>query len=83
MKIKTKKSNRDGIVRLETEGQIKEILIQEDLLKPKETKVNVCFRGKSSSGIVEITPEEIETLYKEVNKRKSLFSNIKVVKFKE
>lgn len=80
MKIKTKKQNSDGIVRLETQGNIKEIIINEDFLKPKDAKVNVCFKGRKSSGIVELTLKEIEEIYKEVNSKKDLF-NVKVMKF--
>ena len=83
MKVKTKKQNPDGIVRLETSGDIKEIIINEDLLSPKDAKINLCFRGKSSSGIIELSPKEVETLYKEVRKRMQILGNIEIMKFKK
>jgi hypothetical protein len=83
MKIKTKKQNQDGIVRLETSGEIKEIIINEDLLHAKEATISLCFKGKNSSGIVELTPKEINILQKEFENKKHLFEDIKVFRFKK
>ena len=83
MNIKTKKQNSDGIVRLETSGTIKEILIKEDLLKEKETKIEVCFRGKNSSGIVEFSPREMENLIQDIAPKLELIKNVKVKKFQK
>ena len=81
MIIKAKKQNEDGLVRLETSGQIKEVLINEDFLKPKEASVSICFRGKSSSGIVEISAKEFESIYKQVEPKLSILKGVKVMKF--
>ena len=81
MKIKAKKHNEDGLVRVETSGQIKEVLINEDILKPKEASVSICFRGKSSSGIVEMNIKELESLYKNVAPKIAMLKNVKVMKF--
>jgi hypothetical protein len=83
MHIKTKKHNADGIVRLETSGEIKEILMNEDFMNPKNASVALCFRGKSSSGIVELTPEEIEQIYKTVFPKMNLLKGTKVLKFEK
>lgn len=69
MQIKIKKQNKDGIVRVETSGNVKEIAINEDLLHPDQESISVCFRGESSSGIVDFTPAEIEELYDSVRNR--------------
>lgn len=83
MKIKTKKQNQDGIVRLETTGEIKEVIINEDFLNPNTASVAICFMGKNSSGIIEMTPEEIESLYKNVAPKMNLLKATKVMKFKK
>ena len=83
MKVKTKKQNEDGIVRLETSGQLKEVLINEDLLHPKEASVSICFRGENSSGIIELTPEEIDIIYKQVAPKLHMLGNVKILKFKK
>ncbi len=82
MKIKTKKQNSDGVVRLETSGNLKEILINEDFLNPDDASIALCFRGKDSSGIVELTVKEMEILNDEISKRIHLLKDVKVMKFK-
>ena len=63
MQIRIKQTNQDGIVRLETEGVLKEILINEEILNDENESISVCFRGKSSSGIVDLSPDEIEKIF--------------------
>lgn len=83
MKIKTRKLNADGIVKLETSGEIKEILINEDFLDSKNASVAICFRGKDSSGIIELTAKEIEIINKEISPRLHLIKDVKVMKFQK
>jgi len=80
MKIKTKKKNYDGIVKLETSGELKEVIINEDFLHPNSASIALCFKGRDSSGIVELTPKEIEIINKEIAPRMHLMKNIKVMK---
>jgi len=83
MKIKTKKKNADGIVRLETSGEIKEMLIKGDLINPKSSKILICFKGKDSSGIIELNPKEIESLYENTIEKLNLFEDSKIMKFEK
>ena len=83
MDIKIKKKNSDGVVKLETSGNIKEILINEDFLHADDSSIAVCFRGKDSSGIVEFTPEEIESLYKEIVPKLHLIKNVKLFRYRK
>jgi len=83
MKIKTKKKNKDGIVRLETSGEIKEILINEDFLSPRSSSIAICFKGKDSSGIIELTPREFEVINKEIGSKIHLLKGIKVLRFQK
>ena len=80
MKIKVRKSNTDGNVRLETSGSIKEIMINEDFFNPNNESIVLGFRGKNSSGLVELSTQEIDFLYKEIQKNKHLIKSIKVFK---
>lgn len=75
--LKIKKSNKDGIVRLETSGKIREVLINEDLLHPQEESISICFKGQNSSGIIDLTPQELEKLYFTVKKRVHLIKGFK------
>jgi len=77
MQIKLKKENSDGIIRLETKGEVKEILINEDILHPDQESISICYRGKNSSGIVDFTPSEIEEIYESVKNRMHLIKGFK------
>ncbi|MCF7862262.1 hypothetical protein K9M79_08560 [Candidatus Woesearchaeota archaeon] len=79
MKIKLRKQNHDGITRVETGGDLKEVIINEDLLHPNNESISVCYRGKNSSGIVDFTPQEIEKLYSSVRKRLHLVKGVKIL----
>jgi len=83
MKIKTKKQNADGLVRLETSGELKEVLINEDFLHPNDASVALCFKGKDSSGIIELTTKELEIINKEIAPKLHLLKNIKILKFEK
>lgn len=78
MKAKIKKINKDGIVRLETQGEIKEIRINEDILEKGNENVELCFRGKDSSGIIELNKDEAESLVNQINGRLNLIKDVKV-----
>lgn len=82
MELKIKKQNSDGIVRLETSGLIKEVMVNEDFTK--ET-IDVCFKGKNSSGIITLSMTEIEDLCRLAKKQTHLvkgFKEFKVMKGK-
>lgn len=77
MKLKVRKSNADGVARMETSGSVKEVLVNEDIFNPGFESISVCFRGKSSSGIVEFSPGELEEIYRSVKKRIHLIKGMK------
>lgn len=81
MRIKAKKQNEDGIVRLETSGELKEIIVKEDFLNSNNSLIELCFKGKNSSGIVELTPREIDILNKEFQNKNKILKDIKVMRF--
>ena len=76
MQIKLRKINQDGIVRVETGGAIQEVLINEDFLHPDAESISICFRGKNSSGIVDLSPAEIDKLYESVKNRMHLIKGL-------
>ena len=83
MKIKTKKKTPRGIVRLESSGELKEVIINEDFMHPNDSFISLCFRGENSSGIIELTPKEIEAINKEIAPKLRLLKDIKVLKFEK
>lgn len=80
MKIKVRKENKDGNVRLETSGIIKEVLIKEDILYPEGESVAICFKGKDSSGIIELSVKELEELMHNVRGRMHLIKGFERLK---
>jgi len=83
MIVKTKKQVAGKVERLETSGEIKEIVAKEDFMNPKEVVFEVCFRGDDSAGVVELTKEEVKILHKEVISKKRLLGKTKVMKFRK
>ncbi len=80
MKIRIKRINEDGITKVETSGEIKEVLINEEFLNPNEESVSLCFKGKNSSGIIELKTEEFENIYNSIKKRLHLIKGFKVIR---
>jgi hypothetical protein len=76
MQIKLRKLNQDGVVKVETSGQIQEVLINEDIFHPDQESISLCFRGKNSSGIIDITPAEFDKLYETVKSRMHLIKGL-------
>ena len=66
MEIKVKKETADGVVRLQVSGKLKEVIIAEDFMQPSAERVQLCFAGTHSSGIVELSVKELEDVYKNI-----------------
>ena len=82
MIIKTKKKISSRIVRLEASGELKEVVIKEDIFDPKNNLVELCFKGENSSGIIELSVGEIEKVNAELKRSgKQISKNVKVMKF--
>lgn len=72
--------NKDGIVKMESGGEVKEVIINEDFMNPGEESICVCFKGKESSGIIEFKTKEVEELYNSVKKKTHLIKGMKIIK---
>ena len=84
MRVKVKKQNQNRIVRVDAYGGLKEVVIKEDIFDSKNNLVEVCFRGENSSGIVELSVDDVEKINAELEKsRKKISKNVKVMKFKK
>jgi hypothetical protein len=80
MRVRVKKINQKNIVKMETFGEIKDLLIKEDLANPDNESISVCFRGGNSSGIIDFKPSEIESIYKSVKSRIGLVKDVGKIK---
>lgn len=83
MDIKLKKLvNQRKLVRVHSGGEIKEVLINADLIESERGKVQVCFRGQRNSGIVEFSDDEALNLYNTLKTKFGLVRDIKVIRGK-
>lgn len=80
MRIRSKKLFNGRIVRFESGGEIKEILIHTDIANPTREKVSICYKGAKNSGIVELSTEEVEHLYKTIHSKIKLVKDFKLIK---
>ena len=80
MNIKIKQFGSGGSFRLESNVEIKEVLINEDFLRPEHESIALGFKNKDSSGLIELTPREVDELVKAVDKKKHLIKGIKIFK---
>ncbi|MEK6875532.1 MAG: hypothetical protein AABX30_02520 [Nanoarchaeota archaeon] len=64
MEIKLKRIHEGRMLRLKGDGKIKDVFEKADIINPKNSKIDLCFRGENSSGIVEVSIKEAEELTK-------------------
>jgi hypothetical protein len=83
MKIRTKKLINNKVIRVASQGELKEVFIEEDIMKKESAKIQLCFKGDMQSGIIELNSEEIDTLYKELKSNKEMLQGVKVLKFEK
>ena len=82
MNIKMRYANAAGFVKLENYTDIKEVMINEDLLHPEGESIAIGFRNKDSSGIIEFTTEEFDRVAKDIKKKVHLVKGISVFREK-
>jgi hypothetical protein len=83
MIVKTKKILNNRIIKVEANAEIKEVLINTNIMDIKNEKVQVCFRGSNNSGIIELSAKEAHELYKTINDKLSLVKQVKIIKEKK
>lgn len=80
MIIKLKYNQIKGNLRLENNTEIKEVMINEDFLHPKQESIALGFRNGESSGIIELTPEEVDRIIESLKRKKHLIKDVKVIR---
>jgi len=80
MKIRVKKLHDGRVVKLESGGEIREVLIHSDLFDKEKGKISICFRGHKNSGIVELSEKEANDLYKTLGSKIDLIKEIKIIR---
>ncbi|RME77934.1 hypothetical protein D6774_02880 [Candidatus Woesearchaeota archaeon] len=77
MNIKIRTTTKHLQARQEFKTSVKEIMIHEDLLNPKNETIAIGFAQGESSGIIEFTVAEFEKLYNEVKDKMHLIKSFK------
>lgn len=80
MIVKTKKMHNRGVIKVLGNGDIKEVLINENIMNPEKKVISICFRGRNSSGIVELNETEAEDLSKTLGSLAKLVKGARVLK---
>ena len=78
MIVKSKRSENGNIRKLSVGGEIKECFVKENIMDPKKAQVQVCFKGNVSSGILELSTDEIEKIHNTIKQTKP--TKVKVLK---
>ncbi len=82
MIVRTKKMKDGRIVRMETGGHIKEVIIKKDLINPQRESINICFMGERSSGIIELNSAEAKDLHDTLGSKIKMIKTTKIIKEK-
>jgi len=64
-------------------GEIKEVLVNADLIEPKKKMISICFRGNMDSGIVELSNNEAKDLQETLRKEIDIIKEVKVIRGKK
>ena len=80
MIIKTKYKTRNGPRKVKNQVHIEEIIINENMLNPKNEKFEIAFRNNTTSGLIEFRPDEIERLIKTVENKTNLIKGVKIIR---
>lgn len=82
MKIRVKKQEFDeSVLRIQGEGEVKEIFVSEDFVHPEKELISLCFRGHNTSGIVEISLKDLDAIHNALKEKKHVFKGVKILKF--
>ena len=74
MRLRVRKQTPAGFKRIESFSKIDNVVIEENLLSPEKESISIFFKGDDSSGILNITTKEFESLSNSVK------SSIRLVK---
>ncbi len=80
MRIRVKEERILGKNRIDAKTKIDNIGVKEDLLDPDGENIAIFFKGRDSSGIINLSRSEFESLEKSINRKKKLIKTKKIIK---
>ena len=64
--------------RIDSKSNIDSVIVKEDFANPSEELINIYFKGQNSSGILNFSREEIDSLMKSLKPRLDLIKDSKI-----
>jgi hypothetical protein len=80
MQIKVKSIHGKHVARMEVEGDIKEVMISEDLFSTSKEGITIGFAQGPVSGLLTFSQKEFDSLVEHVRKNTHLIKGIKYFK---
>ncbi len=77
MKLRLRQYVEEGSLRFENGAELKEVMINEDLVHPEHESIALCFRNGNFSGVIELSPKEIEVLSRAIERKKHLIKGFR------
>ena len=64
--------------RIDSKSNIDSVIVKEDISNPGEETINIYFKGHNSSGILNFSREEIDSLLKSLKPRLDLIKDSRI-----
>ena len=80
MRIRIKKKGTLGYKRTDAVGRIDDILVKENLISPEKENIHIYFRGRDSSGILNLSKNEAQALINSMKPIMGLVRKSKTIK---
>ena len=72
--IKFKKQTSNGIIRLESKSEIKDLFVNADISNSKKEAIAIAFKTNSDSGFIELSKDEINFIIRKLNAKRHLIN---------
>lgn len=80
MIIKTKYKTGNGPRKVKNQVNVEEIIINENMMNPKNEKFEIAFRNNSTSGLIEFRPDEMDRLIRTIKDKTNLIKSVKIIR---
>ena len=80
MDVKVRSQTKKSVARMHAKGTIRDIKIDTDNLVHNKESVSICFKSDENSGIITLSPKEIDKIVKALRRKRHLIKDIKIYK---
>ena len=78
MDVKVRTITKKSVSKTHTKGTIKDIRIDTNNLVHSKEAVSICFKSNESSGIITLSPKEIDRIVKALRRKRHLIKDIHI-----